>query len=361
MRKIYLQRPDVGEDELKLVQDVLYSNNLVEGKMVRELEAMIAKFVGVEHATACTSGTIGLELALRAVGIKPLDEIIVPDFTHPATALVVRTLLAHPVLVDVDLESYNVTKETLEKAITKKTKAIMPVSLFGNPLDMTEIMRMADAYRLPVIEDAACCLGSEYCERKVGSHADLSVFSFHPRKVFTTGEGGVIVTDNEEYYRDIESMKQFGIDSSGKFADWGTNYRMNDILGAVALGQIRRIHEILDERRTQAYYYDILLKEVEGIRIPKIQTDSKSNYQTYCIYIEGDNRDNVMRGMRNKGIETQIGTYALHELPVFKDTKRVGNLRNSSKLYRNLLALPLHHKLAESDQERVIDTLKELL
>ena len=361
MKKISLQRPDVGKGELALVKEVLESGNLVEGKMVRELEEKIAEFVGVSYAIACTSATTGLELSLRAVDIKAHDEVIVPDFTHPATALVVRTLLAHPILIDVDLESYNVTVETIEKAITSKTKAVMPVSLFGNPLDMAGIMRMADGYRLPVIEDAACSLGSEYFEGKVGSHADLSVFSFHPRKIFTVGDGGMIVTNNAEYHHAIESMKRFGIDSSGKFTAWGTNYRMSDILGAVALGQIKRINEILDNRRTRAYYYDMLLKGIRGIRIPKIQSDSKSNYQTYCVFIEGKRRDIIVTEMKKRGIQTQIGTYALHTLPIFENAKRKGKLFNSKVLSDHLLALPLHHELTREDQERVVETLKELL
>jgi len=361
MKKISLQRPDVGKGELALVKEVLESGNLVEGKMVRELEEKIAEFVGVSYAIACTSATTGLELSLRAIDIKTNDEVIVPDFTHPATALVVKTLLAYPILIDVDLESYNVTVETIEKAITPKTKAIIPVSQFGNPLDMAGIMRMADAYKLPVIEDAACSLGSEYFDGKVGSHADLSVFSFHPRKIFTVGDGGMIVTNNAEYHHAIESMKRFGIDSSGKFVAWGTNCRMSDILGAVALGQIKRIHEILTNRRAGAHYYDILLKGVKGVRIPKIQSDSKSNYQTYCVFIKGKKRDIIIAEMKKRGIETQIGAHALHTLPVFENAKREGALSNSKTLSEHLLALPLHHELTRKDQERVVETLKELL
>lgn len=358
--KIFLQRPSVGLKEMELVKQVIMSKNLVEGKMVRELERTIAEYVGVNYAIACTSATTGLELALRAVGIKPQDEVVVPDFTHPATALVVLTLSAHPVLVDVDLESYNATVEIIEKAITSKTKAIILVSQFGNPLDMAGIMRMVDTYHIPVIEDAACSLGSEYFDGRVGSHADLSVFSFHPRKIFTVGDGGMVVTNNAAYHHAIESMKRFGIDS-GKFVTWGTNYRMSDILGAVALGQIKRIHEILANRRVYAYYYDALLKGVKGVRIPKIRSDSKSNYQTYCVFIKSKKRDVIIAEMKRRGIQTQIGAYALHTLPVFEKAKREGTLSNSKTLSEHLLALPLHHELTDKDQQTVVRTLKGLL
>lgn len=363
--KIFLQRPSVGLEEIELVKQVIMSKNLVEGKMVRELERTVAEYVGVNHAIACTSATTGLELTLRAVGVEPYDEVIVPGFTHPATALVVGTLLAYPILVDVDLESYNATVETVEKAITSKTKAIILVSQFGNPLDMAGLMRMADTYGLPVIEDAACSLGSKYDGDRVGSHADLSVFSFHPRKVFTTGDGGLIVTNSSIYTGAIESMKRFGIGLNDKnvsdFVRWGTNYRMSDILGAVALGQIRRLSEIVSERQVKAYYYDQLLRETKGVRTQEIHPFNESNYQSYCIFIESGKRNDIMTEMNRRDIEVQIGAYALHTLPVFKDAKRKGKLSNSKALNDHLLALPLHHELTRSDQERVVETLKELL
>jgi len=370
MAKIFLQRPNVDEDELKLVEEVLISKNLVEGKMVKELEYLVAKYVKVFHAIACTSATIGLELALRAVGVgvasaRPLtyscyDEVIIPDFTHPATGLVVKTLLACPVLIDVELNTGNATADKIEAAITPNTRAIMPVSIFGNPLEMKDILRVAKKYKLPVIEDAACSLGSKLYDIPVGSMADISVFSLHPRKVFTSGEGGIVVTNNVKFAAKIRAMKNFGIVDNDHIG-WGSNYRMSDILGAVALGQLQRLDEIINMRYFLAKQYDKLLKNVDGIKLLNISLYAESNYQTYCVYIESERRDEIIVEMRKLGIEVQIGTYALHELPIFKNTKRVGNLPNSSKLHKHLLALPLHQELTNEDQYRVVSTLKELL
>ena len=226
-------------------------------------------------------------------------------------------------------------------------------------------MELGKKYKIPVIEDAACSLGAEHKGKKVGSLANISVFSFHPRKVFTTGDGGLIVTNDQNYAELMLSMKKFGSgltpESKPGFIRWGTNYRMSDILGAVALGQVRKIDKIVNDRIEKAMIYNELLKDVEEVRIPEITEDSKSNYQTYAIYIKKGNRDSILDKMRENNIEVQIGTYALHTQPFFKNLKRVGNLENSLALFNNLLTLPLHSELSKDDQILVVNTLKELL
>lgn len=357
-------KPNVGDLELKLVKEVIKSGNLVEGKMVREFEDTVKSFIGVEYAIACTSATTGLELTLRALKIGVGDEVIVPDFTHPASALVVQTVGASPIIIDVDIESYNTTASMIEEAITENTKAIMPVSIFGNPLDMDPIMVLGDKYGIPIVEDAACSLGSIYKGKKVGAMADMTVFSFHPRKVFTTGDGGLIVTNNEDYANLIVSMKKFGVgvlNGKSTFVRWGTNYRMSDILGAVALAQSKRIEQIVKSRIQKAKIYNNLLNSIDEIVVPKIEEHSTSNFQTYAILLKTDNRDLLLNEMRKRGIEVQIGTYALHLLPVFYGITKFGNMKNSELLYNNLLALPIHASLTENEQHRVVDCIKELL
>ena len=363
-KKIFLMRPNVGEKELELVKQVIASGQLVEGKMVREFENTVSVYIDVKHALACTSATTGLELCLRALNIGPGDEVLVPDFTHPATALAVMTLGANPVFVDVDIETYNTTAEILKKGITKNTKAIIPVSIFGNPLDIDPIMELGKKNNIPVIEDAACSLGSEYKSRKTGLTADMTVFSFHPRKIFATGDGGLIVTNNTEYYNLMLSMKKFGNGISegvNTFVRWGTNYRMSDILGAIALGQVRRIDEIISLRIKKAINYNELLEGVEQVIIPKIEKSSTSNYQTYSIFIKNDKRNYILKEMRDRNIEVQIGTFSLQSLPVFKNVKKIGALENSFSLSQNLLALPLHTELIDEEQNYIIKNLKELL
>jgi len=365
-KKIQLMKPNVGEHEIELVKKVINSGYLTEGPMVREFETKVAEYIGVKYAIACTSATVGLELSLRALGVGPGDEVIVPDFTHPATALAVMTVGAKPVLVDVELESRNTNAELIEEAITEKTRATIPVSLFGNPLEMDRINKLRDKYSISIIEDAACSLGSEINGKKVGSLTDLTVFSFHPRKVFTTGDGGLITTDNDYLAELIKSMKRFGIgkidDNKTGFVRWGTNSRMSDIHGAIALGQIRRIDDILRDRIEKAKIYYELLENVEGIEVPIYKPHVKTNFQTYAIYIKKDGmRDKIMKELRNKNIEVQIGTYALHTQPVFKNVRKIGELKNSYVLYKNLLALPLHHELTLEDQERIVYELKKVL
>ena len=364
-RSIQLMRPNVDATALDLIQQVLDSGNLVEGVFVRELEQRIAAFLGVKHAIACTSATTALELSLRALGAGAGDEVIVPDFTHPATALAVMSVGATPVLVDVELESRNTSAALLEAAITPRTRVLIPVSIFGHPVEMDPINALADARGLHVIEDSACSLGAEYNGRTVGSLTDISVFSFHPRKLFASGDGGLITTDSDAWAHAIEAMKHFGVgkaaDGSAAFVTWGSNYRMTELQGAVLVSQIRRMQDILDDRRARAAVYDDLLRGCEGVRPPRV-TCGRSNYQTYAVFLERDGvRDAVMQQLKARGIQTQIGTFALHLQPAFASTRQHGSLDNSTRLYRNLLTLPLHHRLTPDDQAFVVRELGDVL
>ena len=363
---IYLMRPNVGKEELALVKQVIKSGQLTEGPVTNKLEQLTAHYIGSKHAIVCSSATTGLELALRALRIGKGDEVILPDFTHPATALAVMTVGATPVLTDVNLDTCTVDAERIESAITAKTKAVIPVSIFGIPLDMDPIARLQQKYNIFIIEDAACSLGSEYKGKKVGALADISVFSFHPRKIFSTGDGGLITTNDDQWMLHIRSMKSFGGSKTKEgiveFIQWGSNYRMSEILSAVALGQIRRIDTILQDRISKAHIYDRLLSGMEEIYIPGIHDDSKRNFQTYVIYLKHANmRNRIIEEMRSKNIQTQIGTYSLHIQPFFMHLKKSGSLENSLKLYNQLLALPLHHQLKIRDQKKVINELIKVI
>jgi len=361
-KHIYLQRPQIGDRAIELVRQVIESKNLVEGKMAEQLENAIAYYVGAKFGIACTSATVGLELCLRALEIGKGDEVVVPDFTHPATALAVMTVGAEPIFADVDIVTYNVTFATLEEVITNKTTTIIPVSLFGNPLDFEPIWDLAEDNCLWIIEDAACSLSSTYQGNKVGSLADFTVFSFHPRKLLATGDGGMITTDYERHTEILRSLKHFGV-VDGKFEKWGTNARMPEIVAAVGLSQMDSLNKRRLIRFHKAMFYDELLKDVKGVRTPKITQGGFSNYQTYAIYIEAglEKRNYIMDSMRNDGIEVQIGTHALHMLPAFKNVRRLSSLSNSSLLYNRLLALPLHEELTDADQGYVVDKLKGYL
>jgi len=364
-KKIKLIEPVVGEEEIKNVSKVLRSGWLTEGQQTKEFEERVKKYVGAKYAITTTSCTTAFELALRVLDIKPEDEVIVPDFTHPATAHIVRWIGAKPVLVDVDLLSYNVDPDEIEKAITEKTRCIMPVSWGGNPLNMKPLNKLKEKYDLFVVEDAACSLGAEYNGKKTGTTADITCFSFHPRKIITTGEGGMAVTDNPVYAEKLESLKKFGMETKNgetKFIRCGTNYKLSDILGAVGVEQMKKIDAIINRRIELANYYNKLLNEVDLIRAPQKRENTKHVYQTYAAYIEKERvRDKIIQDLRKKNIETQIGTYALHLQPSFERVKKIGKLDRAEKLYKNLLTLPMCHSMTKKDQEYTVSEIEKSL
>jgi perosamine synthetase len=364
-KTLKLIEPVVGEEELRAIQKVLESGWLTEGSVTGEFETKLAQFTGAKHAIATTSCTTALELALRALNVKHGDEVIVPDFTHPATADVVKWVGADPVLVDVDISSYNIDVGEVEKAINQKTKCVMPVSWGGNPLDYEILDELKEEHGLYIIEDAACSLGSEFAGKKTGTMADITCFSFHPRKLITTGEGGMITTDNEEVAEDIRCLKKFGIKSTDKKDDFvriGTNYKLSDILGAVGVEQMRKISRIIDRRIELATNYSKLLKDIDSIRPPIKGEKAKHVYQTYAVYIEIEGiRDKIIQDLKKEGIETQIGTYSLHLQKAFQKAKMIGKLRTGEKLYRNLLSFPMCHSMTLEDQEQVVQEVVRAL
>jgi len=364
-RKIKLIEPVVGKEEINEIKKVLLSGWLTEGPKTREFEEEIRRYIGVEYAVATTSCTTALELALRTLDIGRGDEVIIPDFTHPASGNVVKLVGARPVLVDVDLFSYNIDPTEMEKAVSSKTKCIMPVSWGGNPLDMDPLIELKEKHGLYIVEDAACSLGAEYKGKKTGALADITCFSFHPRKAITTGEGGMAVTNNSEYAQKMQSLKKFGMQTKNNeitFVQLGTNYKLSDILSAVGVAQIRKLEAIIKKRIQLANHYDKLLSKIESIRPPQKRANTKHIYQTYAAYIEKKHaRDRIIQDLRRENVETQIGTYALHLQPFYKREKRIGKLGNSEKLYTNLLALPMTHKMTQKDQEYVVSLIEESL
>ena len=357
--KIFLMRPDIGNEELEAVKQVLDSAYLTEGPVTEEFERTVAQYVGAKHAVAVTSCTTALHTVLEVIDVKG-KEVIVPDYTYPATAEAVILAGGIPVLVDVDFESMNMTSEILEEAYNDKMNVFIPVSWAGVPLE-SGIYQMAKKLGLLTLEDAACSLGSMIDNTFVGKLADFTCFSFHPRKVITTGEGGMITTDNEEVAAKCHSFKHFGM-KDGKFATIGTNYKLSNILSAIGLQQMKKIEKIIKGRLERAKIYDEIISKMDGIRPAYSKKGTRQTYQSYTCYIEKENlRDKIRQKLAENNIESQIGTYALHLEPAYNKMKRVGNLKNSELLYKNTLTLPLHNQLTVKDQENVCTILKELL
>jgi dTDP-4-amino-4,6-dideoxygalactose transaminase len=367
MRKIPLIKPYITKAVKDKVCEVLDSGYLTEGAQTKALERSFRDFVGCRYSLAVTSCTVGLELALRAVGIGPGDEVIVPDYTYPATADAVAIVGGDIVVVDVDPDTMLIDYDELEKAVTSKTKAVIPVSLFGNPVDHHRLNKIKKKFGLIIVEDAACAIGAEYCGTRVGSLADISVFSLHPRKFITSGEGGMICTGNPKWCDWMNSYKHFGIGINKdrlltSFDRIGTNYKLSDVLSAIALVQMEQIENLLARRRELAANYIKLLEGQRQIRLPKTTPGGKHSFQSFCIFIHS--RDEAMKSLREEGIEVQIGTYCLHMQKAFSENPNCrlhSELRGSKFAYENSLVLPLYHDMSKSDQEYVVNRLINIL
>lgn len=360
---IRLTIPDIGEEEIQAVVKVLRSGYLVQGQNVEAFESRVAEYVGVKYAVAVSSGTAALHLSLLALGIGPGDEVIVPDFTFPATANVVELVGARAVLVDIDLASYNIDTQQIQPAITQRTRAIIPVHLFGLPADMAAVYKIAREHNLFVIEDAACALGARIDGGMCGSFGDLSCFSFHPRKAITTGEGGMVVANDQDLAERVRQFRNHGMaraDGRVRFEFAGLNYRLTDFQGALGLSQMSRIESIIQKRAELARLYRQQLSGVDELALPVEIPGTRHVWQSYVVLLkEGLDRDGVIQDLRQAEIETTIGTYALSAQPFFASR---GKPKEKSNLaYRQSLCLPLHPRMPESDVEQVSACLKEAL
>ena len=360
MNRFPLIKPFMNDAIKERVISVLDSGYLTEGPITKELEKAFSSYTGVKYSYAFTSCTTGLETALRALDLDPDDEVIIPDYTYPATASVIGIAGAKAVVVDISKDTMLIDYQQLEECITDNTKVLMPVSIFGNPLDYDKLNKLKSKYSLAIIEDAACSIGATYGNEKVGNLADISVFSMHPRKFITTGEGGMLTTNNEGWARWINQYKHFGIDKdeTGEFLESGTNYKLSDLLAAIGLEQFKLIDSLLYNRRQIATNYTKLLEGINGVSLPEVTEKGVHAYQSYIIYV--DNRDLVMTSMRDKGIEVQIGTYSLHGLKAFKNQSWIsfyGDMQASTYAYKHALALPLYDELTQLDQEYIVEEL----
>ncbi len=347
MNQIRLALPDVGDEELAEVAAVLRSGNLTMGPKVAELEKLVAAACGVEHAVAVSNGTAALHLAVLALGITAGDEVIVPAYTFPATANVVRLAGATPVLVDVDADTFNLDLERVYEAVTARTRAVLAVHLFGRPLDWAALQD-AVAPELVLLEDAAGALGARWQGMPCGGLGTMGCLSFHPRKIVTTGEGGAVTTNDAELAASIRRLRHHGLDPGSDIAEPSTNYRLADVLCALGIPQLRRLDELLAERaRIAAAYTERLVGVVE---LPTADEGDTHGWQAYVVRL--DRRDEALAALRAEGIEVQIGTYALHHLSAYRDQ---GPFPGADAAFARALALPLHSRLTEAELDRVSD------
>jgi dTDP-4-amino-4,6-dideoxygalactose transaminase len=350
---IRLGWPDVGVEEAAAVAEVLASGQLTMGPKVAEFEAEIAAACGVPHAVAVANGTAALHLAAMALEVGPGDEVIVPAYTFPATANAVALTGATPVLVDVDPATMNVEIDAVYRAVTPRTKAVLAVHLFGNPVDW-EALAAAVPPEVLLLEDAAGALGAKWRGMPCGGLGVMGCLSFHPRKTVTTGEGGAVTTHSEELDAALRRLRHHGIDSAAgnDIPRPSTNYRLSDIQCAIGIPQMRRLPELLAMRARVAAGYTERLAGLEAagkVVVPRAADGDEHGWQAYVIQLE--RRDEALTTLRAEGIEVQIGTYAVNLLSAYRSQ---GSFAGAETVFRRALALPLHSHLTDADLDAVV-------
>jgi len=376
-RNIPISLPHTGEEEWLATKEPIMSGWLTAGPKVREFEEIFAKRHGVKYAMAVTSATTALHLALIALGIKQGDEVIVPAFTWISTANVVLYCGATVVFVDVNRESFNIDINDLKKKITTKTKAIIPVHLFGLCADMDAIKQIAG--NIPLIEDGACAAGAGYKGKPAGSLGTLGCFSFHPRKSVTTGEGGMITTNDDYLAEVISGLRNHGASISEEqrhngakpyilpdFNMLGYNYRMTDLQASVGIVQLKKLDLFIDERAQWAKYYSEQLKDIDWLRTPSFGVDYKHGWQSYVVYIDEKkaplSRNEIMEKLQQEGISTRPGTHAPHMLGYYANLYNIKptDFQGAKDCNDFSMSIPLFNKMTKEDYEYVVEKIKLL-
>lgn len=374
--KIPLTIPSFGREEEAAVAKVLRSGWVTQGPKVAQFEAEIAKYTGAKYAVATTSATTSLFLSLYILGIGKGDEVILPSFTFIATANVVVAVGAKPVFVDIDPKTYNIDPSKIESAITPKTKAIMPVDQVGLPADLKKIVAIARKYKLFVIEDAACGFASSYEGKQIGSYPgiDIVCLSFHPRKSITTGEGGMILTQDKKIADKAKILRHHGMSVSDlkrhaskkivneKYYEIGFNFRMSDLQAAVGVEQLRKLPKFLKARKKSADRYSKVFSKSEKIIPPFVPDNCKPNWQSYVIKLRNGNRserDRIMQKLLDSGIATRRGVMACHMEPAYRKLLGKISLPATEESTNTTISLPLYTKMTDQEQNYVIKKVLE--
>ena len=367
MIKVPLLRPHFDSEELKEIQSVLESGWVSQGPKAKLFEERVAEYLGIKQAVAVTNCTCALHLSLQCLGISKDDEVLVADYTFPATAHAVLYCGAKPVFVDVNPRTYNLDPEKIEEKIGERTRAIIPVHTFGQPAEMDRIIKLAQEHGLKVIEDAACALGAKYQGRYAGTIGDLGCFSFHARKGITTGEGGMIATDDEAYAKKARYLSTFGMTAAWdreksdkliipEFNDMGYNYKMSDITAAVGVAQMKKLDSIIERKRELAKYWDEKLDDIRLVEPPHLAKGALHVYQSYVAVVDKSiNRNKLIEIMMEKGIQTQIGTYSCHIQPVYRSKD---SCPCSREIFETAIALPMYYTLKENEIDLAAEALK---
>lgn len=376
-RNIQISLPSMGQEEWEAVKEPIETGWITQGPKVREFEKIFAEMHNVKHALAVSNCTTALHIALVALGIADGDEVIVPAFTWVSTANAVMYCNATPIFVDIDPVTFNIDIEQIAAKITSKTKAIIPVHLFGLCADIPEIKRRFPS--LKIVEDGACAAGSAINNHPAGSLGDIGCFSFHPRKSVTTGEGGMLTTQSDELAQIMDRLRNHGASVSEEqrhhgpkpyilpsFDVVGYNYRMTDIQGAIGVVQLRKLDRFISERQKWADYYVEKLSGIPWLRMPKVPNGYKHGWQSFVTFIDESispvKRNQIMEIMQTNGIATRPGTHAVHMLN-FYSSKFGIDAQDYPGAYaadQFSMSIPLHNRMSSEDFDYVISVLKSI-
>ncbi|MBP9191366.1 MAG: DegT/DnrJ/EryC1/StrS family aminotransferase [Ignavibacteria bacterium] len=373
---IPIAKPFLTKDEAQGAYDTILTGWVTQGPKVEEFEKKFCEYTGAKYAAAVSNCTTALHLAMIISEIGAGDEVITPSMSYVASANCIKYVGATPVFGEVDKETYNLNVSHAESLITEKTKAIILVHQLGMPADIDAFRKLTDKYKIKLIEDAACAIGSSYKGKKIGSHSEIVCFSFHPRKVITTGEGGMITTSDESIYRKVKLLRQHGMSvndrerhEAGKliFEDHivlGYNYRMTDIQAAIGLRQLEKLDHIIEERRKIALKYIEELKDIDCIELPEEKTGYFSNYQSFSIYLKESapvSRNEIMQKLLEAGISSRRGVLPAHRETSYLDNYKDLKLPVSEDACDRSFMIPLFIPMDSEDIEHVISTIKQIL
>jgi len=371
LKNIPLSSPDITHKEIELLNKVLSTPYLSIGPQIIEFEKKIANYIGTKYAVAVNSGTSALHLCIKSLGIKDNDEVITTPFSFIASANCILFERAKPIFVDIDKNTLCIDADKIEEKITSKTKAILPVHVFGHPCEMDEIIKIAKKHNLAVIEDACEAIGSEYKRKKVGSFGNIGVFAFYPNKQITTAEGGMIVTDDENIAKLCRSMRNQGKDEHNTWLSHkrlGYNYRMSELSASLGVVQMDRIDEILEKRQKVADIYNKKLNKIDGLKIPYIAQHVKMSWFVYVVILDEKkfsrkDRDNIMQELKEKGIACSNYFPPIHLEPFYAEMfgyKR-GVFPVTEMISGLTIALPFYNNLQENEISFIVETLKEIV
>ncbi len=362
MMQIPFSKPHITDDDIKTVSQCLKEERLSQGKYVELFERRFAKYVGVKHAIAVSNGTTALHTAMVALDIREGDEVIVPSFSFISTANCVLYQRAKPVFVDIESTTFNIDPKEISEKITKRTKAIIPVHYGGQPCDMDEINEISTTKNIVVVEDAAEAHGSLYKRKMAGSLGDVACFSFYPNKSITTGEGGIVTTNDNEIARKARMIRSHGQDSRYHHIMLGYNYRMTDIQACLGASQLRRLDSIVETKRKLAKHYDDeITKHCKNVRVPFVKDDRTHTYMFYSVcFPSREHRNRVQRVLERNGIETRIAFPPIHLQPFYRELFgfNEGYLPVTEDTANRILSLPIYATMTREEQDYVVNILQ---